>query len=82
MRNATFAAFAALALLLCLLGYAVYRVTYRPNVPPDAGGAAWLYIRTGTGFEAVLDTLNRHRLLRETAAAHGHKYESLAAPFV
>ncbi len=59
------AAFASLALLLLLLAYGAYRVAYRPNVRVSAEGAAYLYIRTGSGFGAVLDTLQRQQLLQE-----------------
>ena len=59
------AALASLALLLLFLAYGIYRVAYRPNVAPSAEGAAYLYIRTGSGFEAVLDTLQTQNLLLE-----------------
>jgi UPF0755 protein len=55
----------ALLLLLGAAGYAVWRVLYRPNVTVLAEGAAYLYIRSGTGFAAVLDSLSRHQLLLE-----------------
>lgn len=57
-----------LALLLAVLGagsYAAWRVLYRPNVTVFAEGPAYLYIRTGTGFRAVLDSLAKHQLLQE-----------------
>ncbi len=59
-----------LLLLLALLGagsYAAWRVLYRPNVVAFAEGPAYLYIGTGTGYAAVLDSLQRHELLREPA---------------
>ena len=57
-------------LLLMLLGaggYAAWQVLYRPNVTVFAEGPAYLYIRTGTGFAAVMDTVKKHRLLQEPA---------------
>ncbi|MBF9220030.1 endolytic transglycosylase MltG [Hymenobacter ruricola] len=53
--------------LLVLLGggYAAWRVLYRPNVRAFAEGPAYLYIRTGTGYAAVLDSLRKHELLLE-----------------
>ncbi|MFC7667924.1 endolytic transglycosylase MltG [Hymenobacter humi] len=62
--------FGFLIVLLVLLGaggYAAWRVLYRPNVTAFAEGPAYLYIRTGTGFTAVLDSLTKHRLLQEPA---------------
>ncbi|WP_197076803.1 endolytic transglycosylase MltG [Hymenobacter terrenus] len=52
-------------LLLGISGYAVWRVFYRPNVRVFPEGPAYLYIRTGTGFAAVLDSLKRQQLLVE-----------------
>ena len=64
----SFLAFAAgLLLLLGAGGYAAWRVLYRPNVAAFAEGPAYLYIRTGAGFGAVLDSLARQRLLIEPA---------------
>ena len=57
-----------LLLLVLAGGYAAWRVYYRPNVTPSAEGPAYLYIRTGTGFKAVLDSLRKQQLLREPAA--------------
>jgi UPF0755 protein len=51
--------------LLSAGGYAAWRVLYRPNVTASAEGPAYLYIRTGTGYAAVLDSLERHQLLLE-----------------
>ncbi|GAB3307376.1 endolytic transglycosylase MltG [Hymenobacter humi] len=62
--------FGFLIVLLVLLGaggYAAWRVLYRPNVTAFAEGPAYLYIRTGTGFTAVLDSLTKHQLLQEPA---------------
>ena len=52
-------------LLLMAGGYAAWRLLYRPNVTVLAEGPAYLYIRSGTGFAAVLDSLERHQLLVE-----------------
>jgi UPF0755 protein len=40
-------------------------VFYRPNVTAFAEGPAYLFIRSGTGFQAVLDSLEKHQLLLE-----------------
>ncbi|MFD2721639.1 endolytic transglycosylase MltG [Hymenobacter monticola] len=56
------------ALLLALLlagAYATWRVLYRPNVRAFVEGPAYLYIHTGTGYAAVLDSLQKHDLLLE-----------------
>ena len=57
-----------LLLLLMAGGYAAWRLLYRPNVTVLAEGPAYLYIRSGTGFAAVLDSLERHQLLVEPAS--------------
>ena len=57
----------ALLLLLATASYSVWRVAYRPNVMAFAEGPAYLYIRTGTGYAAVLDSLQKHELLQEPA---------------
>ena len=61
-----------ITLLLCLTllltgagSYAAWRILYRSNVTVFAEGPAYLYIRTGTGYAAVLDSLQRHQLLLE-----------------
>lgn len=54
--------------LLSLGSYAAWRVLYRPNVAVFAEGPAYLYVRTGTGFAAVLDSLQKHQLLVEPAS--------------
>jgi UPF0755 protein len=51
------------ALLLGAAGLAAWHLLYRANVTVFAEGPAYLYIRTGTGFEAVLDSLERGPLL-------------------
>ncbi|WP_460614151.1 endolytic transglycosylase MltG [Hymenobacter seoulensis] len=51
-----------LFLLLGGLGAAWY-VLWKPNVRSSAFGPAYLYIRTGTGFSAVLDSLRKYELL-------------------
>lgn len=45
--------------------YAAWRVLWQPNVTESPYGPAYLYIRTGSGFAAVLDSLRRHELLRD-----------------
>lgn len=45
--------------------YATWRVLWQPNVAVSPYGAPYLYIRTGTGYAAVLDSLRRHELLRD-----------------
>ena len=57
----------AVLLLSGGLWYAWWRVWQKPNVTVSAFGPAYLYIRTGAPFGAVLDTLGRHELLRDTA---------------
>ncbi|OGX82351.1 endolytic transglycosylase MltG [Hymenobacter glacialis] len=54
-----------LLLVLAAGGYAAWRLLYRPNVRALAEGPAYLYIRSGTGFAAVLDSLQKHELLLE-----------------
>jgi UPF0755 protein len=58
-----------LALLTVLLGlaafYAAWRVLWKPNVTVSAFGPAYLYIRTGASYQAVLDSLDQHELLLE-----------------
>lgn len=49
-------------------GYSVWRLLYRPAPTPSPDGDAYLYIRTGAPFRAVLDSLNRPGLLRDSAA--------------
>ena len=49
-------------LVLGLLGAAAglaWHLLLRPNVPPDAEGPAYLYVRPGVGLRAVLDSLSR-----------------------
>jgi UPF0755 protein len=73
-----------LLMLLGVGGYAMWRVLYRPNVTVFAEGPAYLYIRTGTGFGAVLDSLRKHELLLEPAtfkwAAEHHDYPAHVKP--
>lgn len=50
------------ALVLALLGTAAglaWHLLLRPNVPADAEGPAYLYIRPGVGLRAVLDSLGQ-----------------------
>ena len=80
MRRSSLALGGALLLLALLAagGYAAWRVLYRPNVKAFAEGPADLYIRTGTGFAAVLDSLRKQQLLVEPATfawvAEHHNY--------
>ncbi|MBJ6110124.1 endolytic transglycosylase MltG [Hymenobacter sp. BT523] len=68
----------ALLLVLSAGAYAAWRVFYRPNVRAFAEGPAYLFIRTGTGFGAVMDSLQQHELLLEPATfrwvAETHDY--------
>ncbi|UOQ78141.1 endolytic transglycosylase MltG [Hymenobacter sp. 5516J-16] len=57
---------AALLLLLGALGAAWY-VLWKPNVRYSAFGPAYLYIRTGTGYGAVLDSLRKYDLLHDVS---------------
>ncbi|OON69198.1 hypothetical protein B0919_10645 [Hymenobacter sp. CRA2] len=56
-------------LALLLLGgiglYAAWRVLWKPNVTESPYGPAYLFVRTGAGYNEVLDSLERHELLRE-----------------
>ena len=73
-----------LALLLAAAGYATWRVLYRPNVTVFPEGPAYLYIRSGTGYAAVLDSLQKHELLREPGTfrwvAEHHDYPAHVQP--
>jgi UPF0755 protein len=74
-----------LLLLVLLAGaYAAWRIAYRPNVRVFAEGPAYLYIRTGTGYAAVLDSLQKHDLLLEPATfrwvAETHDYPAHVQP--
>jgi UPF0755 protein len=73
--------------LLALLGigsYAVWRLLYRPNVTVFPEGPAYLYIRTGTGYAAVLDSLQKHELLADMGTfrwvAEHHDYPPHVKP--
>ena len=59
-----------LLLFALLLGgaalYGTWQVRWQPNVAVSPYGAAYLYIRTGTGYGAVLDSMRRHELLRDS----------------
>ena len=57
----------AVLLLSGGLWYAWWWVWQRPNVTVSPFGPAYLYIRTGAPFGAVLDTLGRHELLQDPA---------------
>jgi UPF0755 protein len=73
-----------LLVLLAAGAYAVWRVAYRPNVAAAAEGPAYLYIRTGTGYAAVLDSLQKHDLLLEPRTfrwvAEQHAYSAHVKP--
>ena len=73
-----------LALFGGAVGYAAWRVAYRPNVTAFAEGPAYLYIRTGTGYAAVLDLLEKQQLLIEPATfrwvAGQHDYPAHVQP--
>ncbi|UOR05707.1 endolytic transglycosylase MltG [Hymenobacter aerilatus] len=60
-----FGLFGVLTLLGLAGSYAWWRVWRKPNVVASPLGPAYLYIRTGTSFESVLDTLRRQELLHE-----------------
>ena len=59
--------FLLLLALFTVSSYAVWRIAYRPNATAFAEGPAYLYIRTGTSYAAVLDSLRKHQLLLELA---------------
>jgi len=60
-----------LLIVALLLGtgalYAAWRVLWKPNVTVSAFGPAYLHIRTGASYQAVLDSLDQHDLLIEPA---------------
>ncbi|MCB2378182.1 endolytic transglycosylase MltG [Hymenobacter sp. BT635] len=45
--------------------YKAWQLLWKPNVTASAFGPAYLYIRSGSSFQAVLDSLTRHELLRD-----------------
>ncbi|TGE22993.1 endolytic transglycosylase MltG [Hymenobacter metallicola] len=47
--------------------YQAWQLLWKPNVTASAFGPAYLYIRTGSSFRAVLDSLQKHELLRDSA---------------
>ncbi|MBC6606621.1 endolytic transglycosylase MltG [Hymenobacter sp. BT188] len=58
-----------LALVLVTGGvglYAAWRVWWKPNVAVSPFGPAYLYIRTGSSFQAVLDSIQQQELLIDT----------------
>jgi UPF0755 protein len=73
-----------LLVLLLVAGYVGWRVAYRPNVTAFPEGPAYLYIRTGTGYAAVLDSLQKHELLIEPGTfrwmAEHHDYPPHVKP--
>ena len=84
MRRSLLIGVVIFLLLVAAAGYAVWRVAYRPNVTAFAEGTAYLYIRTGTGYAAVLDSLQKHQLLREPGTfrwvAEYHDYPAHVQP--
>ena len=57
-----------LALVLVIGGtslYAAWRIWWKPNVAVSPFGPAYLYIRTGSSFQAVLDSIRGQELLLE-----------------
>ncbi|SMB97332.1 aminodeoxychorismate lyase [Hymenobacter roseosalivarius DSM 11622] len=57
-----------LAVVFVLAGtglYAAWRVRWKPNVAVSPFGPAYLYIHTGSSFQAVLDSIRRQELLQE-----------------
>jgi UPF0755 protein len=73
-----------LPLVVLAAGYVAWRVAYRPNVVAFAEGPAYLYIRTGAGYAAVLDSLEKQQLLIEPVTfrwvAQYHDYPSHVKP--
>jgi UPF0755 protein len=71
-------------LVLAAVGYTAWRVLYRPNVTSWPEGPAYLYIRTGTGFGAVLDSLRSRQLVEEPGTfawlAEWHHYPQKVRP--
>lgn len=64
--------------------YAAWAVLWKPNVAESPYGAAYLYIRTGSSYQAVLDSLRRQALLREPRTfdwlARQHDYPARVQP--
>ncbi|WP_022822532.1 endolytic transglycosylase MltG [Hymenobacter norwichensis] len=64
--------------------YGTWRILWQPNVAVSPYGAGYLYIRTGTGYPAVLDSLRRHELLRDLRTfewlAERRNYPQLVRP--
>ena len=73
-----------LAALFAAGSYAAWRVLYRPNVRAVAEGPAYLYIRTGTSYAAVLDSLQKQQPLLDLGtfawAAEHHDYPPHVKP--
>ncbi|MBD2714793.1 endolytic transglycosylase MltG [Microvirga sp. STR05] len=61
-----------LLIVLLLAGgvalYGAWRLLWQPNVAKSPYGPAYLYIRTGASYQAVLDSLTAHDLLLEPAS--------------
>ncbi|TGE22303.1 endolytic transglycosylase MltG [Hymenobacter aquaticus] len=45
--------------------YLAWQALWKPNVAASPFGPAYLYIRSGSSFQAVLDSLRQHELLRD-----------------
>ena len=74
---------AAASLLLALLAAAAlaWHLLLRPNVPTDAEGPAYLYIRPGVGLDSVLATLRQPGyLLRPGTLAQVARWRKLGTP--
>ncbi|UOQ72063.1 endolytic transglycosylase MltG [Hymenobacter cellulosilyticus] len=48
-----------------IVGFKAWQILWKPNVAASAFGPAYLYIRTGASYQAVLDSLEKHELLRD-----------------
>jgi UPF0755 protein len=64
--------------------YAAWRVLWKPNVTVSAFGPAYLHVRTGATYQAVLDSLETHDLLIEPGTfrwlATRHDYPAHVQP--
>ena len=66
-RRVAWTVLSVLLLVSAGLWYGWWRVWQKPNVLVSPFGPAYLYIRTGAPFAAVLDTLQQQELLQDTA---------------
>jgi UPF0755 protein len=64
--------------------YQAWQLLWKPNVTASAFGPAYLYIRTGASYQAVLDSLEKHELLRDLETfdqvARWHDYPAHVRP--